>query len=175
MARVKLVEKDEAPPMVKELYEKNTDRNGRILNLWKAMGNLPYIGLNYQRMGNSILKGEGLSPALRELAIVRVGNLARCLYEVAAHTAIALRSGVSKDKLDNIGKWKDFKGFTDVERAVLQYADEVAVDIRVKDETFNALKKHLTDQNIVELTAVIGYYGMTCRILEALKIDMEAT
>jgi len=175
MARIKLVEKDEAPPMVKELYEKNVDRNGRIMNLWKAMGNLPYIGLNYQRMGNSILKGEGLDPALRELAIVRVGNLARCPYEVTAHTAIAMRSGVSKEKLDGIGKWKEHKGYTDAEKAVLQYADEVAVNVQVKDETFNALKKHLTDQNIVELTAAIGYYGMTCRILEALKVDMEAT
>ena len=156
MARVKLVEKEEAPQMVKELYEKNADRNGRVLNLWKAMGNLPYIGLNYQRMGNSILKGEGLSPALRELAIVRVGNLARCAYEVAAHTNIALRSGVAKEKLDNLGRWKEHKEFTDVERAVLQYADEVAINVQVKDEAFATLKKFLTDQNIVELTAAIG-------------------
>jgi len=173
MARVKLVEKEEAPPLVKELYEKNMDRNGRVLNLWKAMGNLPYIGLNYQRMGNSILKGEGLSPALRELAIVRVGNLARCPYEVTAHSSIALRAGVSQEKLDRIGRWKEAPEFTYVERAVLKYADEVAVNVQVEDETFGALKKFLTDQNIVELTAAIGYYGMTCRILEALKIDME--
>jgi AhpD family alkylhydroperoxidase len=175
MARVSLVEYDQAPPMVKELYDKNTDKNGRILNLWKAMGNLPYIGLNYQRMGNSILRGEGLNPALRELAILRVGDLARSAYEFTAHTAIGLRAGLSLKKINEIHSWKISKEFTDAERAVLAYTDEVAVTIQVKDETFNNLKKHLTDQNIVELTAAIGYYGMTCRILEALKIDMEAT
>ena len=174
MARVSYVEKENAPQMVKELYEKNVDKNGRVLNLWKAMGHLPYIGLNYQRMGNSILRGEGLSPAIRELAIVRTGLLAKSAYDVAAHTGLALRAGVPKDKIDDLPDWRSSAKFAEAERAVLQYTDEVAVNIRVTDETFAALKKHFTDQNIVELTAAIGYYGMTCRILEALQIDMES-
>lgn len=175
MARVSLVEYDQATQMVKELYDKNKDKNGRVLNLWKAMGNLPYIGLNYQRMGNSILRGEGLNPALRELAILRVGDLAKSAYEFKAHTAIGLRSGLSQKKIDEIHRWKESAEFTDIERAVLAFTDEVAVNVQVKDETFGNLKKHLSDQNVVELTAAIGYYGMTCRILEALKIDMETT
>lgn len=174
MARVSMVEKENALPMVKELYEKNMSNSGRVLNLFKVLGHLPYIGLNFQRLGNSILKGEGLSPKLRELAILRVGYLARCRYEMAQHTPIAMRAGINKRQIGEIGQWKLSREFTSEEKAVLAYADEVEINVQVKDETFNALSTFLNEQSIVELTAAIAYYGMACRLLEALKVDMES-
>jgi uncharacterized peroxidase-related enzyme len=173
MARVSLVEKENAHPMVKELYEKNMQNSGRVLNLFKVMGHLPYIGLNFQRMGNSILKGEELSPKLRELAILRVGFLANCRYEFTQHTPIALRAGLRKKQIDELGQWKLSKEFTDEEKVVLAYTDEVAVVVHVKDETFNELRRFLSEHSTVELTTTIAYYGMACRILEALQVDME--
>ena len=173
MTRVTLVEKEQAHPLVKELYSKNEARNGRILNLWKVMGHCPYIGLNFQRMGNSILKGEGLSPKLRELAILRVGNLAQSEYEFRQHTAVALQSGVGRRQIDELPDWAASEQFNQQERAVLAYTDEVARDIKVGDETFARLRTFLNDEEIVELTAAIGYYGMVCRILVALEVDLE--
>jgi alkylhydroperoxidase family enzyme len=173
MTRVTLVEKEQAHPMVKELYSKNEARSGRILNLWKVMGHCPYIGLNFQRLGNSILTGEGLSPELRELAILRVGNLTQSEYEFRQHTNIALQCGIGQNKINDISDWPVSKQFDERERAVLAYTDEVAQDIRVRDETFARLRTFLSEPEIVELTAVIGYYGMVCRILVALEVELE--
>jgi AhpD family alkylhydroperoxidase len=124
-------------------------------------------------LGNSILKGEELSPKLRELAILRVGFLANCRYEFTQHTPIALRAGLRKKQIDELGQWKLSKEFTDEEKAVLAYTDEVAVIVQVKDETFNELRRFLSEHSTVELTTTIAYYGMACRILEALQVDME--
>jgi len=173
MARVSFVEKENAHPMVKDLYEKNMQNSGRVLNLFKVMGHLPYIGLNFQRLGNSILKGEGLSPKLRELAILRVGYLSLCRYEFTQHTPIAMRAGLQKKQIDDIGQWQISREFNEEEKAVLAYTDEVAVRIQVKDDTFNAVRRFLNENTVVELTATIAYYGMACRILEALQVDME--
>ena len=96
MQRVSLVEKEQAHPMVKELYQKQEDSGVEILNLYKVMGHCPYIGINFQRLGNSILRGEELPAKLRELAILRVGNLTQAKYEFTQHTRIALRCGVSQ-------------------------------------------------------------------------------
>jgi len=175
MARISLVEKEQAHPMVKELYEKNMQNSGRVLNLFKVMGHLPYIGLNFQRLGNSILKGEGLSPKLRELAILRVGYISGCRYEFTQHTPIAQRAGLSKKQIDDLTQWQISREFTDEEKAVLAYTDETAVRIQVKDETFDKLHHFLDEHAIVELTTAIGYYGMVCRVLEALKVDMETS
>ena len=173
MTRVTLVEKEQAHPMVKELYSKNEAKSGRVINLWKVMGHCPYIGLNFQRLGNSILKGEGLAPKLRELAILRVGSLAQSEYEFKQHTAIALQNGVGQKQIVEIVDWAASEQFDERERAVLAYTDAVARDIRVRDETFARLLTFLNEEEIVELTAVIGYYGMACRILVALEVELE--
>jgi alkylhydroperoxidase family enzyme len=159
--------------MVKELYGKNEAKSGRVINLWKVMGHCPYIGLNFQRLGNSILKGEGLPPKLRELAILRVGSLAQSEYEFKQHTAIALQCGVSQKQIDEIMDWAASEQFDERERAVLAYTDAVARDIRVRDEIFARLRTFLNEEEIIELTAAIGYYGMACRILVALEVDLE--
>jgi alkylhydroperoxidase family enzyme len=173
MARVSLVEKDQAHPMVRETYEKNEAVTGRIINLWKVMGHCPYVGLNFQRRGNSLLRGEELPAKLRELAVLRVGHLAQSEYEFKQHTPIALQSGVSQEQIDSIPDWVNSKHFEDEERAVLAYTDEVARDIKVRDDTFDRLSSFLSEHAIVELTTAIGYWGMAARILVALEVDLD--
>ncbi len=173
MPRVSLVEKDQAEPKVKQLYQSVENHGSKVLNLFKVMGHCPYIGLNFQRLGNSILLGEVLSPRLRELAILRVGNLAGAEYEFKQHIPRALEAGASKKQVDEISDWASSAAFNDQERAVLQYTDEVAQHIGAADDTFAKLRSFLSEHEIVELTTAIGYYGMVCRILVALQIELE--
>lgn len=114
------MEKHQAHPLIRETYQKQEDRGAQVLNLNKVMAHCPYIGLNFQRLGNSILRGEGLPTKLRELAILRVGNLAKAEYEFVKHTSIALRAGVSQKQVDEISIWDTSEKFDDHERAVLQ-------------------------------------------------------
>lgn len=173
MQRVSLVEKDQAHPMVKELYQNIENKGAELINLFKVMGHCPYIGLNFQRLGNSILRGEELAANLRELAILRVGDLAQAEYEFTQHTRIALRSGVRQRQIDEISDWAASAEFDEQERAILRYTDEVARDVKVKDETFAKLKDFLGEHAIVELTTAIGFYGMVSRILVALQVELE--
>jgi len=171
MPRVSLLEKDQADPVTKDWYQKQEAHGYRLATLFKVMGHCPYIGLNFMRMGNSIRRGEELRATLRELAILRVGYLAQARYEFNSHTRIGLEVGVRQEQVDGIADWANSSEFNEEERAVLAYADEVAQQIKVKDETFARLRNHFTDHVIVELTTVIGYYCMVCRILVALQIE----
>ncbi|MBM4446474.1 MAG: carboxymuconolactone decarboxylase family protein [Chloroflexi bacterium] len=173
MARVKLVEKEQADEVIKEMFQKLEDRRVPVLNLFKAVGNCPKIGRNFVRLGNSILNPEFIDPKLRELAILRVGNLLRSEYEFTKHVTIGLDVGVAKGQIDELSNWASSKKFTDIERAVLQYTDEVTLNVKVSDSTFASLKRFFDDRAIVKLTATIGYYGMVSRILVALQIELE--
>lgn len=173
MARVSFVEKGQADPLVEDLYKKIEAKGQQIINLYKVLGHTPYIGLNWQRLGNSLLRGEELSPKLRELAILRVGDLAKAEYEFSKHSVGGLRAGLTQQQIDAIHDWTTSSEFSSEERAVLAYTDEVARDIHVTDETFAAVKERFSEHEIVELTVVIGYYGMVCRFLVALDVDIE--
>ena len=173
MARVTLVEKEQAEPVVKELFQKIEDNGAKVLNLYKAMANSPYVVRDCARVGNDLFRRTELPPTLRELAVLRVANLSKCEYERAQHVLIAKLVGLSQEQISAIPKWEQSSTFNDTERAVLQYTDEVAQNVTAKDETFDTLKKYLNEREIVELTLSIGYWGMVARILVALEVDME--
>ena len=173
MARVSYVEKGQGHPMVEELYRGIEDRGQRIINLFKVLGHCPHVGLNWHRLGNSLLRGEELPPKLRELAVLRVGHLVGSEYELTQHNRIGLATGLTAGQIAAIPNWEESEEFSEEERLVLAYADEVERDIKVRDETFARLSGFLAEKAIVELTVAIGYYGMVSRFLVALDVDLE--
>ena len=173
MARVRLLHKEEVAPEVREMFQKMEDKGFPILNLYRVMAHCPQLGRSFLRLGNSILFKGTVPHDLRELAILRVGHINQAKYEWTQHVTIALRAGVSKKQIDALPDWENSGNFTVQERAVLRYTDEVTKDIRVKDDTFAAVRSFLNEEGVVELTTTIGYYGMICRILEALQVELE--
>jgi len=173
MARVAILEKKQTSPEFQELFQKMEERGGKVLNLFKVMANSPEVGRAFLKLGNAILMKSSLDRPLRELAILRVGDLAKAGYEFTQHVPIARRVGVTAEQIEALPQWKQSSHFNDQERAVLQFTDEMAEQIRVTDETFARVKAFLSDQEIVELTTTIGYYGMVSRILETLQVELE--
>ena len=50
MARVRLIEKEQAPAEVREIFQKIEDNGARILNLYKVVANSPGLLLNFIRL-----------------------------------------------------------------------------------------------------------------------------
>ncbi len=173
MSRVPTVEKNQAPPEVKELYDKIEDNGARILNLYKVLAHNHDVLRNFLRLGSSLLTRAELSPKLRELAILRIARLLGSEYEWAQHYPIALEAGVSREQTETISHWSGSTNFSDIERAVLQYTDELVRNVEVKDETFKALQQHLSEKSIVELTVSLGYWGLVARLLVSLQVDID--
>ena len=173
MARVKLIEKEQADPIFKEMFQKLEDGKFPIINLYKAVGNSPKVGRNFIRLGNAILNSEILDPKLRELAILRVGNLLQSEYEFTKHVVIGKSAGVTTDQINDLSNWASSKKFSEIERAVLKYTDEVTLKVKVGDDTFASLKRFFDDAQIVKLTMTIGYYGLVSRVLVALQVELE--
>ncbi len=173
MARVSFLSKEQAPPKMKERFQKMEDNGFRVLNLFKVMAHCPEVGINFLRLGNAILSKGALLPKFREVAILRVGNIYQANYEFTQHIRLGLRAGVTKDQIDSLSAWESSGKFNGEEAAILRYTDEVTKNIRVNDDAFAAVRKFLSEEQVVELTTTIGYYGMVCRILESLQVELE--
>ena len=173
MARVKILQKDEVEPIAREMFQKSEDTTGGVINLFRVLAHSPKICRDWNRMGTTILMKGELDKRLMELAIVRVGELAKAEYELTAHRALGMRFGLTQAQIDAVADWKSASVFDELESLVLQYTDEVALDYRASDETYAKLEEHFSQREIVELTVTIGFYGMVARTLEALQIDLE--
>ena len=173
MARISFLGKEQVAPQMRERFQKMEENGFRILNLYKVVAHCPEVGLNFLRLGNAILFKGIIPPNLRELAILRVGNIYQARYEFTQHIPIALRTGLKQEQIDDLPNWECSGRFNQQERDVLRYTDEVTKNIRVRDDTFAAVRSFLSEEGIVELTTTIGYYGMVCRLLETLQIELE--
>lgn len=173
MARVTFLDKEQVSEEFQDMFQIVEARGGKILNLFKTVAHCPKIGPEFLRLGNSILLKGNLPDRLRELAIIRVGILADAKYETTQHIPIGRNAGLTNDQIETLADWHESPYFAPEERAVLQYTDEVAQNIRTSDDTFIAIREFLSQEQAVELTIVIGYYGMVSRLLESLQIELE--
>jgi len=115
-----------------------------------------------------------LDGVLRELAQARVGWAVGSAFVYSQHVQ-ALR-GLHADpaKIDAIPAWSASDAYSRLERAVLAYADAIALDHgRVSDELFAVLGEELSDEALLELTYVTGMYLQHAVICRALRLEWD--
>ena len=170
MSRIPYFEVDQASGKHAEFLEKLKPH----LNIYRMLANSEAGLKGFVRMGNALLYRCELDAGLRELAIVRVGRLSRAAYEVFQHERIAREAGVAEEKIAALRDATiEAPAFTDHEKAVLRYADDVVRNVRASDKNLKAIQAFLTPGAVVELTLTIGYYMMVCRFLESMGVDGE--
>ena len=144
------------------------------LNIYKMLANSEYGMKGFIRMGNALLYRCELDAQLRELAIMRVGRLSRAAYEVFQHERIGREAGVGDDKIAALREATiESPVFSDNEKAVLRFADDVVRNVKASDKNLKAVQAFLTPGAIVELTLTVGYYMMVCRFLETAGVEGE--
>ena len=168
MARVPYCDPETAPEGSREMLAKMAR-----LNIFRALANSPTIFPAFIRLGNAILLKSKLDPILREIAIVRVGILSRAGYEVFQHDRISRQVGMSDEKIAALRVGAGAEVFTDIERAVLRFTDDVVKNVRASDETYGAVARHLDPNQMIELVVTIGYYMMVSRFLETMGVELE--
>ena len=147
---------------------------GPTLNIYKMLANSEYGMKGFTRMGNARLHRAALDPVLRAIAIIRVGRLSRAAYEVFQHERIGREAGVTDDKIAALrDATPEAPAFSDHEKAVLRFTDEVVRNVKASDKALKAVEAFLSPGAIVELTLTIGYYMMVCRFLETTGVEGE--
>jgi alkylhydroperoxidase family enzyme len=82
--------------------------------------------------------------------------------------------GLTEDKIGAINHWQISDVFNELERAVLAYTDALVLEGgRVQDAVFNALKLHLSDEEILELTYITTLYDMHAVMSRALRLEYD--
>jgi alkylhydroperoxidase family enzyme len=167
MARFPYLNKEDVAPEHRDIM--------RDINLSKLLAHSPGAARASNNGAMYIRHGSKLDPRLREMAIMQVGYLARSAYEYAHHVQIGLGVGVSEADIraiadDTAGKPTALDPLT---KAVLKAARELAAEIKLSDETFAVLRRHLDNEKLIDLFIAICSYCSTVRLLAALQIDLE--
>jgi alkylhydroperoxidase family enzyme len=115
-----------------------------------------------------------LPPALRELGQTRAGWRSGSQFVFSQHSKAARANGLSAEKVEAIPHWQVSDLFSPVERAVLAYADALAGDGgRVPDGVFEALREHLDEVQVLELTYITSLYVQHAIMARALRLEFD--
>ncbi|AMO71114.1 carboxymuconolactone decarboxylase family protein [Sphingorhabdus sp. M41] len=115
-----------------------------------------------------------LDPKLRELGQIRAGYVVGSQFVYSQHSKAMRFEGYSEEQVTAIPNWQVADCFSDVERAVLAYTDCLVLERgRVPDGVFAALKKHLGEVEILELTYITCTYMMHAVMSRALKLEFD--
>ncbi|HZT64164.1 MAG TPA: carboxymuconolactone decarboxylase family protein [Acidimicrobiales bacterium] len=115
-----------------------------------------------------------LDPRLRELAMTRTGYARASRFVFSQHCKSCREVGIPEDKIAAIPSWATAGCFDEAERAVLAYTDDLVLGGgRVSDGTFDALRRHLSEEQILELTYITAMYDMHAVISRALRLEFD--
>jgi len=170
MARLPYVDPASAPPDIQETFARLPVK----LNIFRMMANAPTAFRPLLQLGTAILARQELTPALRELVILLVGQRSPAPYEWTQHVPIARAAGAGDAQIAAIERGTlDADCFDARERATLAAAAELLERPRLSDGAFAELARHLSPREIVELILTVGYYMMIARLLESTAVDLD--
>ena len=174
MARVPYLRREDADKSRKPLYDRlEAERKVPTANIFLALANAPDQLDAFLTYANA-LRAAGLSPELRELAILTVGHVTRSAYEVAHHQSHGLKAGLSEEQLAAVADFESADVFDETEKAVMRLARESTLQVDVSEETWRAAADRLTEIQMVELALSIAWYNSGVRLMGMLDIDLES-
>ena len=166
MSRVPLA--DFEPGLQKRL----TDLWGTPPNLYRCLANHPALVAAWTEFSKMLRHDTRTPRALRELLILRGGQLMRSEYEWAQHLPMARKAGVREAQINALANWRTSGEFDEREKAALELAEAVT-EGRVSDEVYAKVTRHFDHHDYVELAAVAAFYAMVGRMLEAMGVPLD--
>ena len=169
MARITLIEPAQASPEVREIYDGKL--KGKPGSIQKALAHRPAMLGSF--LGFYATVGRSLDRKLYEAVYLRVSLINGCHYCTQHHIQGAKRAGLTLEQMKAL-KEGDYSGFGAAEQAALRYAEKLTrTPDGASDGDFAELKKHLSDEQIVDLHMLIGLANLTNRVTGPLALEVE--
>jgi uncharacterized peroxidase-related enzyme len=176
MSRLRPINRKDAPEL-EPFFSATEKRMGFLPNSQLIMAYKPKLVQAFTSLSQAVHDPENrTSRQLRALVANAASKSAGCHYCVAHTAESAHKASVEDKKIAAMGQFETSPLFTEAERVALRFAQHAAaVPNAATDEDFAALRKHYSDEEIVEIVGVIGYFGFLNRWNDTFATELEAS
>ena len=172
MAELEYLEASQASVEASEIFQTMESKLGRVPNIYRLMGHAPQI-LKLVVDFSRVLMRTKLDAKLRELAYIKASLTNDCEYCAHHHKAIGRKAGLTDDKIGALENYEDSDLFSELEKLVLRYTEDLTLEVKSDRKVMEALRQHLSPQELVELNATVGLANFTNRFNESFGTDLE--
>ncbi len=142
---------------------------------WTVFANVPDV-LEHAVAGFALYQSPArrVDPVLRELGQTRAGYAAGSQFVFSQHCKSLRGLGVSEERIAAVAHWPAADCFSELERLVLAYTDCLVHELgRVPEALMDALRSHLSDVEVLELTYVTTLYLQHAVMSRALRTEFD--
>jgi alkylhydroperoxidase family enzyme len=134
--------------------------NGRL--------HIPYL------FWNSRVMPRGKLPRRQtEAVIIRTAWLCKSEYEWTQHKAIGRGVGLTREQVEAAGPDPASDLFDEQTRLLLAGVEELVVDHKLSDETYEALREFLAPKLVLEYVLLVGTYAALAGALSTFGVPLE--
>ncbi len=120
-----------------------------------------------------LLRRGRLPGADTELAILRVGHLRGCEYELQQHRRIALSRGLDADAQADIFSWPNSGALSWRQQVLLAGVDELVTSRALSDVSWRRLSGFLDHRQLIEFVTLVGQYDALAMTLTTLGVPLD--
>ena len=172
MPRLSRLKRDQVAGESQRIYDRVLRDRGNVPNMFRTMAHRPRIFETIIAHLDAVMKTGTLSPALKELVIVRTSQLNCTEYCLASHTMLARRLGWTDVQIDALAHAAASDLFTEAEKAAIHLAEAMTLDAHSYSEADMArLRSFYSEGEIVELMAAIGLFNYFNRFNDLLRME----
>jgi 4-carboxymuconolactone decarboxylase len=171
MARLtEIRDKSQLPSEAHEVFDAIVASRGGIVGPFPVLLHSPEVASGISALGHYLRFGTALTPVERELAILTAARESNAAVEWAGHVRLGKQAGVRDEAIDVIGRRGPLSELEPDEALIVDYGRQILREKRISQETFEAARKRFGDKNLVDLTALLGYYSMIACTLNAFEL-----
>jgi 4-carboxymuconolactone decarboxylase len=132
---------------------------------FNAYARSPGLGVLLLHVSDFVRFNSSLPPRLSEFAIMIAAQKWTQLYEWRAHYPLAIKGGLDRQILVDLGAGNRPQAMKDDESALYDFCTEMYRDRNVSDATFKSAVAKFGERGIMDVIGIIGYYDMVSMAL----------
>jgi alkylhydroperoxidase family enzyme len=175
MLRIKGMAKEEASEEVRKVFEEQEKQYGSILNTARVYGLRPTIQKGVQGLQAGILASGLISGELRHLLCMKAASINGCPYWIDINASSGMQNGATAEKVEAaLGDYRKSILFSPREKLALELCERMTyTKRRVTDRFFNRLKRHFSEEELVELAAIIALENFRSKFNPVFAVESQ--
>ncbi|MGE5219917.1 MAG: carboxymuconolactone decarboxylase family protein [Chloroflexota bacterium] len=119
------------------------------------------------------LAKSSIEQPLRALVKVRASQINGCAYCIDMHWKDARAAGETEQRLYGLAAWREAPYYGERERAALEWTEALTLiaDNHVPDQLYEAMRRHFSEQELVDLTLAVVTINSWNRIVISFRSE----
>jgi 4-carboxymuconolactone decarboxylase len=171
MARLPYLTRDQIPAEDVAHWDGLGEGRGRLPLVTQVLMHRPPLAASMEHLNHLVRFELSLPRSSVELVVLSVARDLDCMRAWGIHIVQGRNEGVREEAILAIRDKRAPEGLNEEEADLVRFAQELVRNKRVSDRTFEAARKRLGDQGVVDLTGVVSVYCMLSAAMNAFEIE----